>query len=142
MKKLTLLLAVLAISTVTFGQAKKYLNFGGLGTGLYASVEFPLGNLITIAPMASTNYNFNNFVIGVKANFYFDDLFGLTEPWDVYAGIGSGWRVDNSDNGDGDGFDLGAQIGARWFWNDKWGLNGEFGWSRAANGGLGVTMKL
>jgi hypothetical protein len=62
----------------------------------------------------------------------------------VYAGANVGYRLDGSDNGDhdGDGFNWGAQIGARWFWSEKWGLNAEFGGGSGVIGGLGVTMKM
>lgn len=143
MKKLLLLAFVIFTAYNVNAQAQKYLNFGGLGTGLYVGYEIPLGSLITIVPQASTNYNFDNFLVSAKGNFYFDDLFGLSSPWDVYAGLGLGWRIDGgNDNNGNDGFSFGAQIGGRWFWNEKWGLNGEFGWSGAALGGIGVTMKM
>ncbi len=141
MKKLLLVAVIGLLSLGANAQAQRYLNFGGLGTGLYVNYEIPLGSLITIAPAANTNYNFDNFNLGVRGNFYFDDLFGLTAPWDVYAGVGAGWRIDNNDNNN-DGFSFGAQIGGRWFWNDRWGLNAEFGWNSVALGGVGVTLKM
>lgn len=140
MKKITLLLAFIAMGYYANAQAQKYLNFGGLGTGLYIGYEIPVAKAISLVPQAHTNYDFDNFVISVKGNYYFDELFGINSDWDVYAGVGGGWRIDNGPDDNG-GFDFGAQIGGRWFWSEKWGLNGEFGWSRAALGGLGVTMK-
>ncbi len=136
-KTLTLLglLSFCAIST--YGQAQKYLNFGGAGTGVYASIEFPLASQITIAPQFSTDYNFNDFVIAGKGNFYFDEIFGVTEPWDVYAGANLGWKI--SDNSQ---FNWGIQVGGRWFWSDKWGINAEIGGGSAVLGGVGVTMKM
>lgn len=141
MRKLILVCAVLFSAIAANAQAQKYLNIGGLGTGLYGGIEFPLGGLITIGPQFSTDYEFNNLVFAAKGNFYFDDLFGVTSAWDVYAGANVGWRIDN-DNNDNSGGNWGAQIGARWFWTDKWGLNAEFGGGSGVTGGLGVTMKL
>ena len=47
----------------------------------------------------------------------------------------------NNDNSSD--FDIGAQIGFRWFWNEKWGLYLEIGGgSIGGTGGLGFTMKL
>ena len=143
MKKLLLVAIVLVSALSVKAQAQKYLNFGGLGTGLYVGLELPLGSAITIVPQASTNYNFDNLYLAVKGNYYFDALFGLPEAWDVYAGANLGWRIDNSnDNNNNDGFGFGGQIGGRWFWSSKWGLNAEFGWGGGAIGGLGVTMKM
>ena len=119
-------------------QAQKYLNVGGAGTGLYASIEFPLSSVITIAPQFSTDYNFGKFVISAKGNYYFDDVFGVGDAWDVYAGANAGWRIDNNN----DGFAWGVQVGARWFWSDKWGINGEFGGGSGVLGGVGLTMKM
>ena len=145
MKNVLSLIAIVACMAVgssdAYGQAQKYLNFGGVGTGLYASLEFPLGSTISIAPQVATDWDFNKFVIAAKGNFYFDDLFGLTEPWDVYAGANVGWRLDNGKDNN-DGFNWGAQIGGRWFFSPKWGLNAEFGGGSGVNGGVGVTMKL
>ena len=138
MKKILLLIAFgfFAIANIN-AQATKGLNFGGAGTGIYVGYEIPVASAITIVPQASTDYNFNKFIIAVKGNYYFDELFGLPDAWDVYGGANAGWRI--SDDG---GFHWGAQIGGRWFWSDKWGLNAEFGGGSGVTGGLGVTMKM
>ena len=141
MKKIVLLAFVVFSAYQVNAQAQRYLNFGGLGTGLYVGYEIPVATPVSIVPQASTNYNFDNFHLGLKGNFYFDDLFEMSSPWDFYAGLGLGWRVDNNNNGNG-GFSFGGQIGGRWFWNEKWGLNAEFGWGGAALGGLGLTVKM
>lgn len=142
MKKL---FTIIALSGVMFfgantanAQAQKYLNVGGAGTGLYASIEFPISSVISIAPQFSTDYNFNAFVIAGKANYYLDDVFGVGDEWDVYAGANLGWRVENNN----DGFNWGIQVGARWFWSDKWGVNAEFGGGSGVLGGVGLTMKM
>lgn len=119
-------------------QAEKYLNIGGAGTGLYASIEFPISSVITIAPQVSTDYNFGAFVIAGKANYYFDNIFGVGDTWDVYGGANVGYRIENNN----DGFNWGIQIGGRWFWSDKWAINGEIGGGSGVLGGVGVTMKM
>jgi hypothetical protein len=140
MKKLAFSLMALFLVVMANAQAQKYLNFGGAGTGLYASIEIPVASAITLAPQLSTDYDFNQWVVAAKGNYYFDELFGLSSPWDVYAGLNVGWRIDSEDN-DNSGGNWGAQVGGRWFWNDKWGLNLEFGGGSGVTGGLGVTMK-
>ena len=136
-KKLLLFVAVIISAASANGQAEKVLNLGGLGTGLYAGIEFPVGSAITVGPAAYTDWNFDKFVIAAKGNYYFDELFGLPSEWDVYLGANVGYRIDKDD----DGFNWGAQIGGRWFWNEKWGINAEFGGGSGVNGGIGVTMK-
>ena len=143
MKKILLSLIVVCAFGVqdANAQAQKYMNFGCLGMGLYFGMEFPVAAPITVGFYAAADYNFNNFYVAAKGNYYFDELFPLPSEWDFYAGLNLGWRVDGSDKND-DGFGFGGQVGERWFWSDKWGINGEFGWGRGALGGVGVTMKM
>ena len=137
MKKLILIAFIGLVSWTANGQAARYLNFGGVGTGLYASLEIPVGSLITVAPLAATDWDFNHFIIAAKGNFYFDNLFSISDPWDVYAGANVGWRL-----GDDSGANWGIQVGGRWFWSDRWGINAEFGGGSGVTGGVGLTMKL
>ena len=139
MKKLILLLAVLSISSITFGQAQKYLNLGLIGV----SYEIPVARDISVAPAAYTNFEFDYLTLGVKGNYYFDNLFGLTEPWDVYAGANLGFGIAINNNHSSD-LDFGFQMGGRWFWNEKWGIYAEFGggYLGGAAYGIGVTMKM
>ncbi len=134
MKKLLLVAVVCLISFGANAQAKKYLNLGGIGTGLYGGLEFPVGSKITVGPVVYTDWDFDFVVFAAKGNFYFDDIFELNEDWDVYAGANVGFRA----GGDG-GANWGAHIGGRWFWSEKWGLNAEFGGGSGVNGGVGVT---
>ena len=117
MKKLLLFLAVVISADSANGQAQKVLNLGGIGTGLYGGIEFPVGKAITVGPLVNTDWDFNKFVIAAKGNYYFDNIFGLPAAWDVYAGANFGYRLDSSDKND-DGANWGAQIGGRWFWSD------------------------
>ena len=140
MKKLLLIVAVVISAASVNGQAQKVLNLGGLGTGLYAGIEFPVGKAITVGPMVNTDWDFNKFIIAAKGNYYFDDLFGLPAAWDVYAGGNFGYRLDSGNDND-DGANWGAQVGGRWFWSEKWAINAEFGGGSGVTGGVGVTMK-
>lgn len=142
MKKITLLFLLFAgITTASFGQAQSQLNIGLVGV----SYEIPVASAITIAPTAFTNFDFDYLTLGVKANYYFDELFGLPPAWDVYGGanLGYGLYLGNDVNASSD-LDLGLQVGGRWFWSDRWGLYLELGGGKLAGGnyGLGVTMKM
>ena len=143
MKKTTLFFAlVFTLLTVNlFGQARSELIFGLIGI----NYEIPVHNDITIAPGASTNFDLDWLTLNVKANYYFDNIFGISdESWDVYGGVGAGYAIYNGDdNKDGD-FDLGLQVGGRWFWNDKWGIYVEIAGGNVSgmSPGIGVTMKL
>lgn len=141
MKKLRLTIFLFVLSVTANAQAQKYLNLGGIGTGLYAGIEFPLGKAFTLGPQVATDWEFNKFVIAGKGNYYFDALFGLPAAWDVYLGANVGFRLDSGDN-DNSGLNWGAQIGGRWFWTEKWGINLELGGGSGVTGGVGVTMKM
>ena len=141
MKKLLTILALSGIlfltSNTVFAQAQKQLNIGFVGV----NYEIPIATDITIAPAAGTDFNFNHLSLGVKANYYFDSLFGLTDPWDIYAGVNLGYGIGlNNNNSD---FAFGLQVAGRWFWNDKWGVYAEIAGGNldGAGGGIGVTMK-
>ena len=132
------MVAFVAIATFSFGQAQKYLNIGFVGV----SYEIPIASAITIAPAAFTNFDFTNLVLGVKANYYFDDMFGLPSEWDVYGGANAGFGLGIGNNTNND-FGFGLQVGGRWFWSDKWGVYLEAGGGNlGGSGGVGVTMKM
>ncbi len=143
MRKITLLFVFtlgLNASNI-FGQARKELNFGLVGV----NYEIPVHKDITIAPGANTNFDFDWLNLGVKANYYFDNIFDIEDDaWDVYGGAGVGYSIYNGNGHDDSGFDLGLHIGGRWFWNEKWGVYLELGGGmlQGATGGVGVTMKL
>lgn len=145
MKKVLLSLTIVGLSFFTTktvsAQAQSQLNIGIIGI----SYEIPVASAITIAPAAFTDLDLDRLTLGVKGNFYFDDLIGLSEPWDVYAGANLGfglWIGDDKNNHSND-LDLGLQVGGRWFWSDKWGVYAEIGGGKLGGAayGIGVTMK-
>ncbi len=148
MKKTTLFCALFftLLTASVFSQARRELNFGLVGI----NYEIPVHKDITIAPGAATNFDLDWLSVHLKANYYFDNLFGITnDSWDVYGGVGAGYAFYNGDdngnhNGHDDDFDLGLHAGGRWFWNDKWGIYAEIGSgsTTGAMGGLGLTVKL
>ena len=138
MKKLLLIAVALVATVAVNAQAKKQLSFGVIGV----SYEIPVASAITIAPTGFTNWELNHFTVGVKANYYFDDLIGLPSAWDVYGGANAGYAFSLKDNYNSD-MNIGLQIGGRWFWNETWGIYLEGGGGNlGGNGGLGLTMIL
>lgn len=118
-------------------QAQNQINIGLIG----ASLEFPITEDISIAPFGATNWNLDYLVAGVKANYYFDNLFGLPEEFDIYGGVNGGYALglDGLDND----FDMGLQVGFRWFWSDKMGLYLEGGGRKlGGTAGLGITIRM
>lgn len=131
-------IAILLTSSSIFSQAKQQLNFGLIGV----TYDIPATTDIAISPFAGTGFDLDYLIIGVKGNYYFDNLLALPDAWDVYGGIngGYGFGVNQSKNGD---FDIGLQVGGRWFWNPQWGLYLELGGGKLGpTGGLGISMRL
>ena len=139
MKKIILFVAFAVITGFTFGQAQKQLNFGLIGVNF----EIPIAKAITIAPAAYTDFDLNHLTLGVKGNYYFDELFGLTDAWDVYGGANLGFGIAMNNDNDSD-LDFGLQAGGRWFWSETWGVYVEIGGGSLGGAayGVGITMKL
>lgn len=143
MKKITLLFVFIlaCFASDVFGQARKELNFGLIG----ANYEIPVHKDITIAPAVATNFDLNWITFGVRGNYYFDSLFGISnESWDVYGGADAGYAIYNGNDNKDSNVDIALHAGGRWFWNDKWGIYLELGGgsTQGGTGGLGLTVKL
>lgn len=134
-----LIIALFAMAAMSASaQATKQLNFGLIGI----SYDIPVHTDIAVAPFIGTNFDLSYLTLGVKGNYYFDNIIGLPEAWDFFAGVNAGYGLAIENNVDND-FDLGLQVGGRWFWNDKWGLYLELGAGKIGpTSGLGITMKL
>ena len=145
MKKTALLFvfALLLNFANVFGQARKELNFGLVGI----NYEIPVHKDITIAPGVGTNFDLDWINLGVKGNYYFDNLFGISDDaWDVYGGTNVGYSIFNGDDNGVDESDVnfGLQVGGRYFWNDKWGFYVEIAGGNISglSPGIGLTVKL
>ena len=141
MKK-TLLILLLGLFSLNFAysQATSQFNFGLIGI----SYDIPVATDIAISPFAGSNLDLSYLALGIKANYYFDNLIGLPAAWDFYAGANGGYglAMGDKENNSND-FDLGLQVGGRWFWSEKWGLYLEFGGGKlGGSAGLGLTMRL
>jgi hypothetical protein len=142
MKKLFTIIALAGVMSISsnavFGQAQRQLNFGFIGI----SYEIPIATDISIAPAAGTDFGLNYLALGVKANYYFDNLIELPDAWDVYGGANIGYALGLNNNGNG--LALGLQVGGRYFWSDKWGVYLELGGGSTigGTGGIGLTMKM
>ena len=138
MKKTILIIVAMFAMNLVFSQANKQLNFGLIGL----SYDIPVATDIAIAPVVRTDFNINYLVVGVKGDYYFDNLVGLPEAFDVYGGVNAGYAIAMNSSVS-HSFGIGLELGGRWFWNDKWGLYLELGGGNVgATGGLGITMKL
>ncbi len=138
-------ITVLCIGMVVHSQAYEgkgdiKINVGisafGYGSGLSGSVDFGILDWLSVGGGTDLyfsnpeKYKDENFYVYGRANFHVGELIGMSPEWDLYPGVNLGLV--------GDEFGLGAHVGARYFFNDIWGLFAELG----NHGTLGVSLNL
>lgn len=112
-----------------------YVSFGH-DAKINAQYEIPIVDNVTISPSVVIPFNFNYIALGVKADYYFDSLMNLPEPWDIWGGIDTGISLGD----DNDVFNINAHVGVEYKINDTWGVLAEFGGGTASFGGFGVGI--
>jgi hypothetical protein len=134
------------------GDGGKQINvgtgFSTWGIPLYAGMDFGVHPDITVGFNVSyRSYNhrwsaddYRLSVLGFFANgnYHFNTLLDIPQEWDLYAGLSLGFVSVSSPSaykgGTVSGLGLDLQIGGRYYWNDRWGVNLEFGGGNAASG--------
>ncbi len=139
-------------SGVSKGQAplqkgQTQFNVGaGFGNGfpVFASYDIAIHNDITVAPEIGLNLNgFDYLTIAGRGDYHFNRIIGIPSNWDFYAGINIGFVLGFSDYNGNEGLDLGAQVGGRYYFSDKFGVMIEGGGGRINYGGkIGLTIKM
>lgn len=153
MKKTTLFLSLALIAIFAIAQPKTGiapLDKGGLqlnfGTGfsnhglpLYASLDIALHKDITLTPQINTKFEPGEVHFGslVKCDYHWNYLIGIPSNWDFYAGMRAGFDI-------GHDFypEFGIQVGGRWYFAPKWGLNLEFAGGTGYETTFGMSYKL
>ncbi len=149
MKNLLLIILFLSFSGLLAAQGnsqlklgEKQLNFGPL----YAGIEFGIKENITIGGVVNydwgsydqnTNTYFNSIDFIGKIDYHLGEILQLDPQWDLYGGVRTGFGAGKIVT-----FLFGFEVGGRWFWNDKWGINVESSYGNGLGGGVGLTMKL
>lgn len=158
--------ALMLLSGTAFSQSplpvgRTQINLGvGLsqwGYPFYIGFDYSVHKDITIgAEFSYSSYRedyhdvyYRHSVMGISGNgnYHFNSLFNIPQRWDFYAGINVGFYFWTSPadypGSHSSGLGLGAQIGGRYYFSDKFGINLEFGGGNAFSGGkLGVSIKL
>ena len=166
MKKIALLLLVAAGSFTAYSQnpltkGKAQFNAGlGLssyGVPLYFGVDYGAHKDITVGGEISfrsfsenyrgTGYSQNVIGISGNGNYHFNTVLNIPKEWDFYAGLNLGFYIWNTPSNYGgsnsSGLNLGLQVGGRYYFTNKVGINLEFGGGNVfSTGKLGVTIKL
>ncbi len=166
MKKIILSITLLFAITFSYSQgslskgASQFnvgLGLSGWGVPIYAGFDFGTSSDFTLGAEFSyrsykenwkSNY-YNHSIIGISgnANYHFNRALNIAPPFDFYAGLNIGfysWSSPDGYSGDhNSGLGLGAQIGGRYYFGKKAGINLEFGGGNAFSGGkFGLTFKL
>jgi hypothetical protein len=94
-------------------------------------------------------YRYHHTIVGISGNgnYHFNTILNIPRNWDFYAGLNLGfyaWKSPDDYPGDRtSGLALGAQVGGRYYFTDRFGLNLEVGTANAFSGGkFGITLKL
>jgi hypothetical protein len=120
----------------------KQLNFGlgfsGYGLPVYAGMDFAFHNDWTAGPVVKLVID-DDTKIGAlgRVDYHWNRLINIPSNWDFYLGANIGFLSGNDFD-----LDLGLQVGGRWYWDEKWALNLEFGGGTGYGTSLGVSMKL
>jgi len=149
-------LLLFAQSPLTKGS--KQIN---LGVGLsefaipvYVGLDYSIHDDISVGgELSYRSYKDNKVtnkynVIGIlgNGNYHFNNLLGIPSEWDFYGGLNLGFFIWNSNNTSDDhtsGIGLGAQIGGRYYFNSKYGINLEFsGGNTLSEGKFGLSIRL
>lgn len=157
---------LVATASTSFSQnpiakGQSQLNFGvGLsswGIPVYIGLDHGVHSNVTLGgELSYHSYNdryrdnkYNHSIIGaaVNANFHFNALLNIPSNWDFYAGLNLGfyhWNSPNEYRGNyNSGLGLGAQIGGRYYFTEKLGVNLELGGGSVFSGGkFGLSLKL
>ena len=143
MKNFFTLLMAAGLFFALSGHAQAQENYGGVlntflkfgsNSSIAANYEFQVAPSLTLSPEARVWFSGDdNLALGGRADYYFDSLFGLNEPWDIWAGVDAGFIT-----GDGDDFSLNIHAGIEYKINNFIGIIAEFGGGTTTAGGIGV----
>lgn len=151
--------AVFAQGPISQGQSQINLGvgFSSWGVPVYLGFDYGIHPDVTLgAELSYRSYNdnwdkhkYDHSIIGFSgnANYHFNNVLNIPSPWDFYAGLNLGFYSWNSPKAYGGShtseLGLGAQVGGRYYFNNKVGVNLEFGGGNAFGGGkFGLTIKL
>lgn len=157
---------IVIFSRTLFGQSplrqgELQLNFGvgfsSWGLPIYGGLDYGMAKDFSIGGEVSyRSYSedfgrnkYDHTILGIAANgnYHLNSVLNIGNNWDVYVGLNIGFFNWSSPNGYGgshnSGLGLGAQLGARYYFTQKWGVTLEFGGGNAFNGGkFGLSLKL
>ena len=166
MKKISIVFAFICISLITLNaqaplgkggaQLNAGLGFSGWGVPIYVGADFGIAKDWTLGIEGSfrsysdrwSGGSYSHTIFGFlgNANYHFNTIMAIPSNWDFYAGLNLGFYAWSSAAGYGgsgsSGFGLGLQVGGRYYFNNKVGVNLEFGGGNQISGGkIGITYR-
>lgn len=136
----------------------------GWGIPVFVKYEQPVADNITVGGQLSfqtkgenySSYKWKHTIIGLNArgSYHFNELLEVPSEWDFYAGASLGYYIWNTKyDGPGSSFNyggsgsgglnIGAHVGARYFFKENVAFNVELGGGSVLAGGtIGVTFLL
>jgi hypothetical protein len=118
----------------------------GLDFGIHRDVSFGIEGSFRSFNQNYTGSRYNSSIIGLSGNvnYHFNRILEIPKNWDFYAGLNLGyyiWSTPSNYPGSGSsGLGLGAQIGGRYYINDRFALNLEIGGGNAfSEGKFGIS---
>lgn len=172
MKNFILLATMMFLTIGVFAQSplevdRVQLNVGvgvtGWGVPVYFGLDYGIAKDFTLGGQISfqtdndpyyydnKNYNYNSKAIGIggNVNYHFNRVLHIPSKFDFYAGLSLTYFIWNYDDyndnphPDNTSLGLGLQVGGRYFFTKKFGVNLEFGGGTATSGAkIGVTFKI
>ena len=159
----------LATFALSFGQGFeptkgfKQVNFGvgvsSWGIPVYAGVDFGIRDRITVGPRVSyrsydesfggSDFDYSIFNIDLRGNYHYGShIMDLPPELDLYGGLTIGYSIWNSDFDNFFGYEeeesrvyMALQAGARWYFNDSWGVNAEVSGGSLAGLDVGLSYR-
>jgi len=162
MKKFSIVLSFLVVSVLSINaqaplnkggaQLNAGFGFSGYGIPIYGGVDFGVAKDFTLGVEGSfRSYsdgwgNYTVFGFLGNGNYHFNSIMQIPSEWDFYAGLNLGfyaWSTPNGYNGPhSSGLGLGLQVGGRYFFTPKFGINLEFQGGNTISGGkFGITYR-
>lgn len=158
MKKLLILVVLLSVFSIGL-KAQNPIRVGGrqinVGAGIsdwgipvYAGIDFGIHQDFSVGVHASfssfdetwdsTDYRRNVAGFNAVGNYHFNRILKISNRWDLYAGMNVGyyaWSQPADYYGSNEtGTGLGIQIGGRYYFNEKLGLNLEMATGNSTTG--------
>lgn len=158
MKKIAILLALFTFGFVNaqapLEEGALQLNAGlgasGWGTPVYVGLDygiapnFTLGGELSYQSYNAAGYSYSILGLQANANYHFNEVLDIPSEWDFYAGANLGYfNWDKEYHNGSKPLNIGLQIGGRYFFTDRFGVNLQFGGGNVVSGAkIGITYKL